>query len=600
MADVSVSQDPKEQTTPSTNSSADAGTPPQGQQWGAPQPTLTLPGGRTVNPWVVLLSIISGFFMSLLDATIVNIALPSIQSNLSTDLSTVSWVINAYSIVFAVLLVTMGRFADQFGRKRMFMIGMVLFSVGSLACALAPSIGWLIAARAFQGIGAATLNPISLAIITAVFPPQKRGAAIGIWGALAGLAAAIGPVLGGFLLEAGKGNLEWRWIFFVNLPFCVIGLFLTWRNVPETRDLNTSKRIDVLGLATLSIGLFCLILAITEGGKDADWDWLGVREIGLYVGAVVGLLAFYFVETRQKEPILDFGLFRIRSFSAANLGTFMFSVASTGVFLMLVLYFQNALGYNALDAAYAVLPLPLASFVIAAVSGRLSGRFEPRFLAMLGLLLLGVGLLLLYTVGADTDYIFVAFYSALTGAGLGFCFTSFPGIVLAEVPRAKYGVASGAFNTARQIGFTIGVAILISLFTSQLKPNLTTARDNSIAIVRADTKLPSEIRDRIVTGLQRIDPNNTDRNSSNASVNLVDQVKRIPGIPAQAVAAITPELEVLNGKIGHEFKSASISAFNVTWFASAMFALFGIIPAFFAFVPRAARGHNPEAAAAAA
>ena len=294
------------------------------QAWGGPQPVLTMPDGRPVNPWVVLGSIIFGFFMSLLDATIVNIALPSIQTQLNTDLTTVSWVINAYSIVFAVLLVTMGRFADQFGRKRMFMIGMVLFSAGSLLCAISPSIGWLIVARALQGIGAGTLNPISLAIFTAVFPANKRGAAIGIWGALAGLAAAVGPVLGGFLVQKPQ---DWPSIFYVNLPFCVVGLFLVWRNVPETRDPNTSKQIDILGLLTLSIGLFCLVLAIIQSN---DWGWtsfdaynvFGVIPMGtatLLIIGVLGLIAFYIVESRQKNPILDFALFRVRSFSAANL-----------------------------------------------------------------------------------------------------------------------------------------------------------------------------------------------------------------------------------------------------------------------------------------
>ena len=230
------------------------------------EPTLTF-RGRPVNPWLVLVSLVFGFFMSLLDITIVNIAIPNIQSKLNTDLTTVTWVLNAYSLVFAMLLVTIGRFADQYGRKRIFMIGMVIFSIASLMCALAPTmesllggraIYWLIGFRAFQAIGAASLNPVSLAIIMAVFPPQRRGAAIGIWGALSGIAAAVGPVLGGFLVQ----NFDWRWIFFVNLPFCVIGLVMVTLFVPETRDPRTTRSIDVPGMLTLSAAMFCLVLAI--------------------------------------------------------------------------------------------------------------------------------------------------------------------------------------------------------------------------------------------------------------------------------------------------------------------------------------------------
>ena len=394
---------------PSINSGAgDAGKPSGATGgWGGPQPVLTLPGGRAVNPWLVLLSIMLGFFMSLLDATITNIALTNIQTNLKTDLTTVSWIINAYSIAFAALLVTMGRFADQFGRKRVFMTGMIIFSLSSLLCALAPTIELLIAFRVLQGIGAAALNSVSLAIITGVFPPQKRGTAIGIWGALAGLAAAVGPVLGGLLLSIPSFNLgdwqidSWRWIFFVNIPFCIAGLFMIARNVPEMRDPNASSKIDYAGLLTLSAGMICLSLALIEGN---DWNWDG-RVIGLFVAAIVALGLFAVVELRQKQPILDFSLFRIRSFSAANLVMFMFSVAAQGAFLIYVLYFINAQGKSALDAAYAIIPLPLASFVISAISSRFNSKVNPKYVAIAGMAIFGLGFLSLYTIDVDSGYL---------------------------------------------------------------------------------------------------------------------------------------------------------------------------------------------------
>ena len=431
---------------------------------------LTLPSGRAINPWTVLTSIMLGFFMSLLDATITNIALTTIQTSLKTDLTTVSWVINAYLIAFAGLLITMGRFADQFGRKRIFMIGMVIFSGSSLLCALAPSIGLLIFFRVLQGVGAAALNSVSLAIITGVFPPQKRGAAIGIWGALTGLAAAVGPVLGGLLLSiavihVGTVQIDsWRWIFFINIPFCIAGLLLTARTVPEMYDLNANRKIDGVGLVTLSIGMICVSLALIEGN---DWKWDG-RILGLFAGAVIAFVIFIVVEVRQQDPLLDFKLFRIRSFSATNIVMFLFGVAAQGAFLLVILYFINAQGYSQLGAAYAFLPLTLAEFVISAVVSPLSRKVSPKYFAIAGMAILGLGFLSFTTITTTSGPFDTAWRAIILGIGIGLGYSSLPAMVLADVPPAKLGVASGAFNTFRQFGFVIGVALLIGIFSGQV------------------------------------------------------------------------------------------------------------------------------------
>jgi len=431
---------------------------------------LTLPNGEAVNPWTVLISIMLGFFMSLLDATITNIALTTIQTSLKADLTTVSWVINAYLIAFAGLLIAMGRFADQFGRKRVFMIGMVIFSLGSLLCAIAPTIQFLISFRVLQGVGAAALNSVSLAIITEVFPPQKRGAAVGIWGALAGLAAAVGPVLGGLLLSLAIVHLgtvqvdSWRWIFFINIPFCVAGLVLIARNVPEMRDTNATRKIDGAGLLTLSIGMVCLSLALIEGN---DWKWDG-RILGLFIGAVVAFVVFVVAEVRQQHPLLNLKLFRIHSFSAANIVMFLFGVAAQGAFLMVVLYFIDAQGYSQLGAAYAFLPLPLAAFVISAAVSPLSRKISPKYLAIAGMAVLGLGFLSFTTVTPTSGPFDTAWRAIILGIGIGLGYSSLPAMVLADVPRAQLGVASGAFNTFRQFGFVIGVALLIGVFSGQV------------------------------------------------------------------------------------------------------------------------------------
>jgi EmrB/QacA subfamily drug resistance transporter len=535
---------------------------------------MPLPGGRVLNPWLALIALLFGFFMSLLDATIVNIALTDIETSLKTDLTTVSWVLNAYNLVFAVLLVTMGRFADQFGRKRLFMLGMVLFSVGSLLCAVSPSIGFLIASRAIQGIGAAALNPVSLAIITVIFPPQKRGAAFGIWGALAGLASAVGPVLGGFLVQ----TFDWRAIFYVNLPFCIVGLYMVYLFVPESKDPEASRRIDLGGLITLTAGMFCLVLAIIQGN---DWGWTSAGTLGLLAGGVVGLVLFLVIETRIAQPILDFSLFKFRSFTMVNITMFMFSVAVTGVFLLLVLYFINARNMSELDAAYALLPLPIASFFVSGLSGRFSNKVNPRWQGIAGMVFLTIGFLLLATLDAQSSYFDVAWRSVILGVAVGLCFTSFPTMVLGEIPHSKVGVGSGTFNTARQIGFALGVAILISLFTGQIKDNIPVATASAIQIVNSDTQLPAQVKSGITGALQAASAQASDSNSrNNSQFDLTTLANQIPN-----GQALKPELARLQGQIGEQFTIATVKSFTFTWLVSAIVAFIGLITAFFVRTP---------------
>jgi EmrB/QacA subfamily drug resistance transporter len=541
-------------------------------------PAPTLPDDRPVkNPWLVLGSLILGFFMALLDITIVNIAIPNIQASLQTDLPTVSWVLNAYNLVFAVLLVTMGRLADQFGRKRLFMIGMVLFSAGSFLCAIAPTIEWLIAFRAFQAVGAAALNPVSLAIITAVFPTDRRGAAIGLWGALGALAAAAGPVLGGFLLE----NYDWRWIFLINLPFCALGLLLTARNVPESRDPAGAHRFDLPGLGLLTVGMFCLTLAIIQGD---EWGWTSAPILGLFLAAAAALGLFAVVETRQAQPILDLRLFRLRSFTAANTTMFLLSMAVQGALLILVIYFITIQRYDPLDAAYAIIPIALAAFVVAAGMSMASRRISPRAPALTGMALTGVGLGLLGTLGSTVSYADTAWREVIIGAGMGLCFTALPNAVLVEVPQAKLGVGSGTFNTFRQLGFVLGVAVLISMFNSRLEDHLALARAEAVAVVQAETSLPITVRALIAAGVQRYDPQ-----AGSGPANLAELADRIPN-----GQALKPALAVLTARLTGIFERQALEAFRVTWFASAFIALLGLIPALLAQATRQ-RAPAPDA-----
>ncbi len=452
----------------------------------ASSPVLMV-GAKPVKPWLVLTAVLFGFFMAVLDMTIMNIAIPSIQTGLKADLLSTSWVLNAYNLMYAVLLITVGRFADQYGRKRLLLIAMILFSLGSLGCALAqacarisgaPAMSWLIGFRALQGIGAAGLTPVSLAIMMVVFPRQKRGAAIGVWGAVGGMGAAFGPIIGGFLVQ----TFDWRWIFLVNLPICAVGIVLTLLFVPETRDPSVSRHIDVPGLLTLTMAIFCLVLAIIEGN---EWGWSSVSILLLFGAAVGSVILFVMVEVWQREPLVDLSLFKAWSFTGTNITVLLFGIALQGVTLIAVLYFTNTLGYSQLHVAYALIPIALASFVASLLAGKLGSKVTPSMMCLAGMALVAIGLGLLGLLSTEASFMDIAWRGLLMGGGIGLAFQSLPILSLSQVPHAKLGVGSGVFNTFRLIGSVLGVAILVSVLTGQLHTNLEQAYRTAGALAHA-------------------------------------------------------------------------------------------------------------------
>jgi EmrB/QacA subfamily drug resistance transporter len=450
-------------------------------------PPVVMVRAKPVKPWLVLTAVLCGFFMAVLDTTIVNIAIPSIQTGLSADLPSSSWVLNAYNLMYAVLLITVGRFADQFGRKRLLLIAMILFSLASLGCAFAPAyarisglppIGWLIGFRALQGIGAAGLMPVSLAILMAIFPRNQRGAALGVWGAVASMGAAFGPIIGGFLVQA----FDWRWIFLVNLPICAVGIVLTLLFVPETRDPSVSRHIDVPGLLTLTMAILCLVVAINQGN---EWGWSSVPILSLFGAAVGSVLLFVLVEGWQREPLVDLSLFKAWSFTGTNITVLMLGIAFQGATLIPVLYFTIALGYSQLQAAYALLPIALASFVTSLLAAKGSSKLTPSLMCLAGMAMVAVGLGLLGLLGPLTSLLAIAWCGLLMGGGIGMAFQSLPMLSLAQVPHAKLGVGSGVFNTFRLLGGVLGVALLVSVLTGQLPTNLEQASRTAGALAYA-------------------------------------------------------------------------------------------------------------------
>ncbi|MBO0795985.1 MAG: MFS transporter, partial [Ktedonobacteraceae bacterium] len=350
--------------------------------------------------------------------------------------------------------------------------------------------------------------------------------------------------------------------------------------VPGTRDLRVQRSIDLIGTLTLTGGIFCLVLAILQGN---GWSWMSGPTLGLFGGALGCLVIFVIVELVQKNPLVDFSLFKSMTFSGTNLTMFLFGAAIQGAFLMIILYFTNARGYSGLEATYGLAPFPIASFVISILVGQLSNRMNPHIVGMVGSALISAGFVLLCFIDADTSYIDIAWRTVLLGAGMGMLFQCLPTIALLHVPRAKLGVGSGVFDTGRQIGFALGVAILVSVFTSNLAPNLNQARQRAIQMVRQDQKLPAPMRDQIAQQLEKVDlssshrGSNTNANQGSNLVKLADQLP--PQTSAEQKTAIRTELKGIGNQIGHLFTNGVVDAFKAAWLVAAIVAAMSFVSA---------------------
>ncbi|HMD46936.1 MAG TPA: MFS transporter [Acidimicrobiales bacterium] len=397
-----------------------------------------------------------GWFMVLLDVSIVNTALPTIQRDLHADLSSLQWVVDAYTLAFAALLLSWGTLADRQGRKRFFQGGMALFTLGSLLCGLAPSMHWLYAARALQGIGGAALAPTSLALLAGAFPDaRQRVRAIALWAAVSGIALGVGPTIGG-LLVVGPG---WRWVFFVNVPVGVACLVFGVRVLRESKD-PAARRIDLPG-QLLSIGwLSALTYGFIEAGTE---PWASPHVAVPMAVAAVLLAGFVVVEALSPEPMLPLGLFGVRLFSATAATTFLAGFVLISVPFLMAQYFQGVQGYSAVQAGVRVLAFTLMFTLFAPVAGRLAGTFGYRVPVAIGAAVAGGGLFMLSGLEPTTAYPDVAWRLALVGAGFGLMLSPLSATALLSMPPERSGLASSAANTTRQVGTVIGIALLGAL-----------------------------------------------------------------------------------------------------------------------------------------
>jgi EmrB/QacA subfamily drug resistance transporter len=395
-------------------------------------------------------------FMIMLDNTVVNVALPSIQRDFDASLSALEWTINAYSLAFAVLLVTGGRLGDIFGRRLMFLTGVVLFAVASATIGFAPSDGWLVASRAVQGVGAALMMPGTLSIITNAFPAAERGRAIGIWAGVSAIALAVGPLVGGWLTE----DVSWRAIFFLNLPVAAGAIAVTLFATEESRDETVDRRIDYPGIVALTVGLAALVLGLVEANS---WGWGSPEILGLWALSVVSLASFVWIEQRSPAPVVDFAFFRSLQFFATNVVGFMVTFAMFAMFFFLALYMQNILGYSPLETGVRFLPSTLLVMVAGPIAGRLTDTIGPRWLMTGGLVLIAAAMAWQSRVDVDTSYGFLLPAFMVMGVGIGLVMSPMSTAAMNAVDRTKAGVASGTLSMSRMIGGTFGVAALGAL-----------------------------------------------------------------------------------------------------------------------------------------
>jgi EmrB/QacA subfamily drug resistance transporter len=411
--------------------------------------------------WWTLAAVAFGLFMIMLDNTVVNVALPSIEKDLHISISELEWIVTAYALTFAALLVTGGKLGDMFGRRRIFIVGLVVFTLSSLACGLAPSASFLIGARAVQGVGAALMNPATLSIITATFPPKERGRAIGIWAGVSALALAIGPLCGGLIVD----NINWNWIFFVNVPVGAAGIVASRIFISESRDTSREQSIDLPGLATSGLGLFALSYGLIEGNQKG---WTSPEILAFFVAAGILLVAFVLLERHQRLPMLDLSLFKIGAFAGANVVAMLVSLGMFGVFFFVSLYVQNILGYSPTQAGAIFLPMTLLIIVVAPIAGNWSDRIGSRWLMGVGMTVVGISLLLYQRVGVHSDFWTLLPAMLLGGIGMALTMSPMTSAAMGAVPIDKAGVGSGVLNSFRQVGGSLGIALIGAILASYL------------------------------------------------------------------------------------------------------------------------------------
>ena len=417
------------------------------------------------NKWLVLMSVMIGTFMAVLDSTIVSVAFPKMMAVFGVSVDQIEWVMTAYLLAFAVVLPSSGWIADRFGYKLTYIMGLTLFTIGSLACSLSGDENMLIAFRVFQGVGAGFLMPVGMAIVTRTFPPKQRGVALGFWGIAAAASVSLGPLFGGYLVD----NYAWHAIFDINIPIGIMGVVAVIIIQDEYKN-HIKEKFDVGGFITMTIGLGALLLAFSTGNSSWNTDgWSSTFIVTNFFIAAASLVAFVFIEFNIKHPILNLRLLKYYNFGFATLIVFIFGVAFFGNAFLLPLYLQNSLGYTAFQAGLVFFPVGILQAIVAPISGQLTDKFNPKMPMLIGIVILGISMYLFSFFSLQTMHSQIMIPLYLRGLGIGLVFTPLSTIALYDIPKPQLAQASGLFNTIRQVGGSFGIAALGTVLTQRVR-----------------------------------------------------------------------------------------------------------------------------------
>jgi len=505
------------------------------------------------NPWLVLLVLTSGFFMIMLDTTIVNVAIPAMSTGLNTTLDQILWVLNAYVLVYAVLLITAGRLGDLYGQRTLFAIGLLIFTVASALCGLSQTSGQLIAARVLQGVGGALLTPQTLAILTSIFPPERRGAAFGIWGGVAGLATVAGPTVGGAVIT----YIDWRWIFYINVPIGIAALIATFAVIP---DIRAGRRHgwDVLGIILATGGLFAIVFGLIEGER---YSWGQIESYPITIpevlaAGVVLIVLFLIWERFQTEPLLPLSLFQDRNFAVANWIAAAISFGMLSMFLPFTIYLQSARGFSALVAGLTLAPMSLTSMVTAPFAGRFADKVGGKYILMAGIALFTIGMgSIAFVAGPDSTWINFLAPAIVAGLGIGMTFAPMTTVAMRNIEPRVAGAASGVLNTIRQLGAAIGSAVVGALLQYNLSNTL---HDQA---VKHASELPAAFRDQFVNAFSNVSSTGFEIGTGQSGTTLPSG---IPPAVAQQLQAIAHDV----------FVTAFIDAMKTTFVVPILFLAF--------------------------
>ncbi|MBU3099730.1 MULTISPECIES: MFS transporter [Clostridium] len=529
---------------------------------------------------ISFVAIILGFFMALLDTTIVNITLPKMTEYFNTTMAHISWVVNAYNLAFAAIVLTASRLSDQFGRKKLFITGVFLFTISSLLCGISNSLEVLILFRALQGLSAAFVVTIAMPLSAEIFPPEKRRTIMALWGAFAGLAAASGPSIGGIVTQF----FNWRYIFFINVPIGCICIILTMKFIKESYDPTASKNIDFGGIITISTAMFCLTFALMKANEKG---WTSIFILSLFAVSAIVLILFVIIELKVKEPLLPLSLFKSVQFTNGSISLFLLGLGMMSGTYLLSFFLIQVKGLNQLSAGLIISTMSLTSMLFSILAAILTKKLGSRLISALGILLLCVSCYLNSSLTQNSSNIDIILRLIVAGAGTGLSMATLIGSIMANVPVDKIGIASGISNMTRTLGTVLGVALVLTIFTSNMTTQISDAKDSAVQIIQNDTVFDNKTKLQMISSIKT----GSDKSVSlSAILNTIDKKETAVLAFSSAMTenkikesfeAQKKETKKIVPVIQDNFLTYTVKAFSFTFKMSAVILLPGILFALF-------------------